>query len=215
MAPRNPPWEIDEILLALDVYFRVPDASRSKSHPEVAALSEALRALPLHIERRDPDSFRNINGAYMKLQNLKAIDPEYTADGRVGLTRGVTDSQRVLWDRYTDHRDELRDLAERIRAGAATGTIPSTPEDDEQGVLEGRIVWRWHRQRERAPRKAAEKKAKMRRELGELRCEVCAFLARAVALRISLLVFCLSWTKSGSTAMRAATALADVPPRSS
>ena len=111
----------------------------------------------------------------MKLQNLKAIDPEYTADGRVGLSRGVTALQRELWDRYADHRDELRDLAERIRAGAATGTIPPTPEEDEEGVLEGRIVWRWHRQRERAPRKATEKKAKMRRELGELRCEVCDF----------------------------------------
>lgn len=185
MAPRNPPWEIDEILLALDVYFRVPNAP--KSHPEVAALSEALRALPLHIEHRDPDSFRNLNGAYMKLQNLKAIDPEYTADGRVGLTRGVTDSQRQLWDRYTDHRDELRELAERIRAGAATGTIPPTPEEDEEGVLEGRIVWRWHRQRERAPRKAAEKKAKMRRELGELRCEVCAFSETEAARRFGAL----------------------------
>src|SRR5262249_5638616 len=130
---RNPPWVVDELLLALDVYFRVPEARQSKAHPEVAALSETLRALPLPIERPDPASFRNINGTFMKLQNLKAIDPEYTADGRVGLRRGVTARERHLWDRYADHQDELADLAQRIRSGAATGTIPAKPEEDEEG----------------------------------------------------------------------------------
>jgi 5-methylcytosine-specific restriction enzyme A len=86
-----------------------------------------------------------------------------------------------------DHQDELHDLAQRIRAGAATGTIPLVPEEDEEGVLEGRIVWRWHRQRERAPRKAAEKKAKMRGDLGELRCEVCGFSETDVAKRFGAL----------------------------
>jgi 5-methylcytosine-specific restriction protein A len=175
MPARNPPWEIDEILLALDVYFQFPEARQSKAHPEVSALSEALRALPLHAERPDPASFRNLNGAFMKLQNLKAVDPDYTASGRVGLSRGVTARERELWGRYADHQEELHDLAQRIRSGTAEGTIPTTPEDEEEGVLEGRIVWRWHRQRERAPRKAAEKKRNMRAELGELRCEVCGF----------------------------------------
>lgn len=184
---RNPPWEADELILALDVYFRVPDARRSKSHLEVARLSEALRALPLPIDRPDPEKFRNINGAFLKLQNFKALDPEYTADGRVGMTRGATGRERALFDRYVHHQDELRELAAHIRGGASTRTLPSQPEDDEDGALEGRFVWRWHRQRERSPRKTAEKKTKMRAELGALRCEVCGITETEVALRFGVL----------------------------
>lgn len=170
---RNPPWEADELVLALDVYFRVPDARRSKSHPEIAELSRTLRALPLPIERPDPTKFRNVNGAYLKLQNFKALDPEYTAGGRVGMRRGVTGREQVLWDRFVDSQDELRELAARIREGSAAANLPTQQEDDEEGVLEGRLIWRWHRQRERVPGKAAEKKAKMRSTLGQLHCEVC------------------------------------------
>jgi 5-methylcytosine-specific restriction protein A len=172
---RNPPWVIDELLLALDVYVRVPDARQSKSHPEVVALSQALRSLPLPLERPDPQRFRNVNGAFLKLQNFKSIDPEYTADGRVGMRRGVSDREQQIWDRYANRHDELRALAQHIRDGLTAQQLPAQPEEDEEGVLEGRIVWRLHRQRERSPSKVAQKKARMRAALGELRCEVCDF----------------------------------------
>jgi 5-methylcytosine-specific restriction protein A len=172
-VPRNPPWEADELVLALDVYLRVPEARRSKSHPEIAELSKTLRALPLPIDRPDPAKFRNVNGAFLKLQNFKALDPEYTAGGRVGMRRGATGREQALWDRFVDNQDELRELAAGIREGSAAANLPTQREDDEEGVLEGRLVWRWHRQRERAPTKAAEKKARMRAALGELQCEVC------------------------------------------
>src|SRR4051794_7325478 len=74
---RNRPWEYDELVLALDLYFQVPDARQSKTHPAVADLSRVLRALPLPIDRPDPERFRNVNGVFMKLQNFKAVDPEY------------------------------------------------------------------------------------------------------------------------------------------
>jgi 5-methylcytosine-specific restriction protein A len=39
MARRNPPWQRDELILALELYFRHrPDTIR-KEHPEVEALS--------------------------------------------------------------------------------------------------------------------------------------------------------------------------------
>ena len=124
---RNPPWHAEELLLALDVYFRFPEARQSKSHPEVAKLSEVLRALSLPIERPDPEKFRNVNGVFLKLQNLKALDPEYTADGRVGMTAGATSREQALWDRYADNQDELHELAERLRADASSRTATSRP----------------------------------------------------------------------------------------
>jgi hypothetical protein len=120
---RNPRWEEEELVLALDVYFRFPEARQSKAHPEVAQLSEDLRALRLPIERPDPEKFRNINGAFLKLQNLKALDPDYTADGRVGMTAGATLREQALWDRYATDREGLHAAAERIRAGASSSAV--------------------------------------------------------------------------------------------
>ena len=48
MARRNPPWQRDELILALDLYFRHRPDTISKKHPEVAALSELLNKLPIH-----------------------------------------------------------------------------------------------------------------------------------------------------------------------
>ncbi len=169
------------------MYFRVPEARRSKSHPEIAELSKTLRALPLPIDRPEPGKFRNVNGAFLKLQNFKALDPEYTASGRVGMRRGATGREQALWDRFADNQDELRELAARIREGSASATLPTQPEDDEEGVLEGRLIWRWHRQRERVPSKAAEKKAKMRAALGELYCEVCDLSETQAVVRFGAL----------------------------
>ena len=186
---RNPAWDTDELLLALDVYFRFPEARKSKSHPEVAKLSAALRSLPLPVKRPDPVRFRNTNGVAMKLANIAALDPEYTADGHVGLKAGGR-LEQTLWDRYVDRQDELHELAESIRASAVAGTLPTQKEegeDGEDGALEGRFVWRWHRQRERAPGKVAEKKEKMRATLGELYCEVCGMTEAHAALRFGTL----------------------------
>jgi hypothetical protein len=47
-ARRNPPWQRDELILALDLYFRHPPHAVSQTHPEVIAVSEMLNALPIH-----------------------------------------------------------------------------------------------------------------------------------------------------------------------
>src|SRR5262249_61545435 len=81
MARRNPPWQRDELILALDLYFRHRPDTITKAHPEVLALSELLNALPIHPDRPDPARFRNVNGTYMKLCNFLAHDPDYRGKG--------------------------------------------------------------------------------------------------------------------------------------
>jgi 5-methylcytosine-specific restriction protein A len=82
---RNPPWQRDELILALDLYFRHRPDRISKTHPEVVALSKLLNALPLHSDRPDRERFRNANGTYIKLCNFLALDPDYHGKG---LERG-------------------------------------------------------------------------------------------------------------------------------
>ena len=141
---RNPPWEYDELILALDVYFREPRARQSKADPAIADLSRVLRALPMPIDRPDPDRFRNVNGAFMKLQNFKAVDPEYTAGGRTGLGAGATERERTLFERYANNQDELHALARRFADASkrAAKHCRPTPEEDEEGVVEGRVLYR-------------------------------------------------------------------------
>ena len=114
-AGRNPAWDRDELILALDVYLRVPRARNDKKDPALQDLSETLRSLPIHTDRPDPTRFRNLNSVYLKLQNFKAIDPEYTARGLSGLTAGGTRREQAVWDRYAQEPEELRRVAEAIR----------------------------------------------------------------------------------------------------
>jgi len=172
---RNPPWEYDELLLALDVYFRKPRARQSKKDPAVADLSRVLRALPLPIERPDPERFRNVNGVFMKLQNFKAVDPSYTAYGRTGLGAGATEREQTLFEQFADNQDELQALAQQIRDRVEEGgeALPATPEEGEQGSVEGRLLYRVHKTRER--KRSEEKKRAVLKETGRLECEACGF----------------------------------------
>ncbi len=98
MAERNPPWERDELILALDQYFRRRPTAYGKDDPEVLALSKVLNALPIHKDRPDKARFRNANGAYMKLCNFLALDPTY--EGK-GLERGGKLKQRI-WNEFSN-----------------------------------------------------------------------------------------------------------------
>ena len=164
---RNPPWDYDEIVLALDLYDRRGQAG--PSDPEVRELSEILNRLPIHAERGDAGTFRNPTGVAMKLGNLARFDESY---GGVGLTRGGRREEEV-WDRFDGRRDELRAAAAEIRQRVDADEVPTTPEDDEEEVIEGRVLFRRHRARERNRRLVARKKQSVLEAEGRLACEVC------------------------------------------
>lgn len=115
MPRRNPTWTRDELILALDLYFRLGPSRLSASHPEIVALSEALNALPIHADRPDVARFRNPNGVYMKLCNFLRLDPTYVG---VGLQRGSRADEEV-WKEFAGDQQRLRAAAESIRAQAA------------------------------------------------------------------------------------------------
>jgi hypothetical protein len=83
VARRNPPWRRDELILALDLYFRHRPDTISKAHQEVGALSDLLNRLPIRPDRPDQEKFRNVNGTYMKLRTFLAFDAD---DKGRGLT---------------------------------------------------------------------------------------------------------------------------------
>ncbi len=166
---RNPPWARDELLLALEFYLRA--GLRDDRDPEVVALSEVLRSLPIYADRPDPERFRNANAVALKLANFRSIDQP----GR-GMA-AASELDRRVWDEFHAQPAELRVLADAIRqsAAAADRVAVANPEEDEDEVAEGRLLYRLHRSRERHSGLVRDKKQRVLRECGRLACEVCGF----------------------------------------
>lgn len=80
---RNPKWHPDEILLALELYFRLEPGQIHARNEEIAALSHLLKKLPIHKIIPDITKFRNPNGVSLKLGNFLAINPNYEGKGRL------------------------------------------------------------------------------------------------------------------------------------
>jgi hypothetical protein len=120
---RNPPWARDELILALDLYFRIDPLKTSETNPEIVALSGLLNALRIHTDRPDSVRFRNANGVYMKLCNFLRLDPSYSG---IGLKAGSKGDARV-WEEFANNREGLRLAAATIRASA----VHTPSEEDE------------------------------------------------------------------------------------
>lgn len=168
---RNPKWTRDELILALDLYFREPAAHGNASHPAVIELSDILNDLPLHKGRKLNEMYRNPNGVGMKLANFRAFDPEYD--------KGLSSSSRLdreVWDTFSLDRNRLHTIAEAIKANYRdVSSADELDDDDEAEAVEGRILTRIHQKRERSAKLIQKKKQQVLKKTGKLECEVCGF----------------------------------------
>jgi 5-methylcytosine-specific restriction protein A len=174
--PRNPPWARDELILALDLYFRVNPNHTREQHPKILALSRLLNSLPIHPRTSEFENFRNPNGVYMKLCNYLRLDPSYQG---VGLKAGGRLEEEV-WREFATDRDLLARTAEAIRREHGQFKAPRTPAEaeewlDEEEFPEGKIITKAHRRKERSKAAVKKKKAQALRQTGKLECEACGF----------------------------------------
>lgn len=174
---RNIAWSRDELILALDLYLRYRASPPGKDSPEIAELSAFLNRMGIALSRTTTATFRNSNGVYMKLMNFRRFDPDYTSDGKVGLTRGNKD-EALVWAEFSDDAPRLRDVVSAIRAAVEICQTGELSGEDELGIVEadeGRVLTRIHRIRERS-RALVElcKKAALKKH-GRLVCEACGF----------------------------------------
>jgi len=170
MADLNPRWTRDELILALDLYFRTRGSPPSATDPQIIELSALLNLLPIHAQRANK-KFRNPNGVAMKLANFARLDPEYSG---VGLTRGSRLDEEV-WNEFSADPLRLRNDALAIRAFSEHSSEAEEASFDEEEGVEGRILMREHKARERDGNLPVKKKAQALAKFGALRCEVCDF----------------------------------------
>lgn len=111
---RNPRWTRDEIILALDLFFKVNPLHTSEKHPDIVALSELLNKFPTNTNKETDERYRNPNGVYMKMCNFLHFDPSYSG---VGLKAG-SKLDKTIWDEFSVDRKRLKRVAAEIRENA-------------------------------------------------------------------------------------------------
>jgi len=95
------PWTRDELVLAFDLYCRVPFKATKASNPAVVELAHILNRSPAGVAR--------------KLGNFGAFDPELRKRRIVGLTHG-SKLDREVWDEFHHDWAKLIQRAARLRA---------------------------------------------------------------------------------------------------
>lgn len=125
---RNPPWERQELILALELYMKHRAKVPSESHPDVQSLSRLLRDLKVFgaLDRPDPERFRNPNGVAMKLSNFLRLDPTYHGKG---LDAGSRRDEEI-WLEFANDPTKLTQAAEAIRETVRAGRTAAELDDE-------------------------------------------------------------------------------------
>lgn len=172
--PRNPAWEREEIVLALDLYIRKGHKILPATAPEVVELSELLNSLPSSKNATDRSNYRNPNSVSMKLSNFKYFDPQKEIEGLPGGS--ILD--RELFMELAPDYNRLEKLASAIRKTSGLRVQDFElldPELSSFEATEGKLLFRLHLSRERSPKLAKQKKDQVLKRDGQLKCEVCSF----------------------------------------
>ncbi len=93
-------WTDDEMIIVLDLYFKLPFGRLNKNTPEVKALAKLIG--------------RTDNSVALRLVNYAACDPYILSTGRHGMASG-RDRCMPYWDQYANDKERLFLKAEEIR----------------------------------------------------------------------------------------------------
>ncbi|WP_274474216.1 HNH endonuclease [Mangrovimonas aestuarii] len=173
---RNPKWHRDEIILALDLYFKIEPGQIHSNNLKIIELSEVLNKMPIHSNRPIRNKFRNPNGVGLKLSNFLAIDPDYKGRGMKSYSK----LDFLLFNEFVNNREGLNRIANLIRSSVLNQELCvelyGIENDGEEVVVkEGEVVFKLHKLRERNSKISKMKKEGYFRENGKLDCEVCSF----------------------------------------
>lgn len=116
----NNKWTREELILALDLYFRLPFGRLNRSTPEVIELANLIG--------------RTNNSVALRLVNFAACDPVIINSGRTGMPGGLSIC-KPIWDEYTGRKEELFYDAQQIKATLLNSSI-----EDLVGITENDLV---------------------------------------------------------------------------
>lgn len=127
-----PNWTRDELILAFNLYLKLPFGKMHKGNADVNRLAAILK-------RRTPDSVA------MRLTNFANVDPYHQQRGVKGMSGGYN-QVKPIWDEFVNNQEDLVYESERILADYQHTTIEETYPDiefdlkDLRGEIKERLV---------------------------------------------------------------------------
>lgn len=103
-------WTREELILALNLYLKLPFGKLHHGTPEIIHLAKILDRTP--------------NSIAMRLSNFASVDPYHQERGIKGLTGGIKQVEPI-WNEFIQNKEELLFESERILAGMEKQTIES------------------------------------------------------------------------------------------
>jgi len=94
-------WSRDELILALNLYLKLPFGKLHSGTPEIIHLAYLID--------------RTAGSVAMRLNNFAAVDPYHQQRGIVGLKGGLKQVEPI-WNEFINNKDELLFESERILA---------------------------------------------------------------------------------------------------
>ncbi len=101
-------WTRDELILAINLYCKLPFGKLHRSNPDVVQLSKLIGRTP--------------NSVAFKLVNFASFDPTLKARGIKGASNASKLDQEI-WNEFYNHWDQLPFESEKLRAKYMNQTI--------------------------------------------------------------------------------------------
>jgi len=163
----NAHWNREETILALELYHQLK-GDLLKKDSRVAELAKYLKALPYHQTVEQNETFRNVDGVYFKLQNIRNV---LTGQGLSNVSR----MDKLVAESLGHDPVETSRLSAIIRQNVemVTGDDFELHEEFEEDFYEGKTAYVRHRKIERDPK--LRKTLLKRRSPSNLVCDVCSF----------------------------------------
>lgn len=95
------PWSDDELLLCLNLYFRLPFSRYDQRTAEVIEVAQAIDRTPAAVA--------------LRLANYASLDPSHQARGVRGMAN-IGRSAQEMWERYAADRERLAFESEVLRS---------------------------------------------------------------------------------------------------
>ena len=166
-------WQWEEIVLACDLVYQNGWRQLDEGDPRVRELSGILQRMSIHpLDIRLPN-FRNFAGVAQKTRNIATVHPDY-----VGRPSNGNKLDKKVLDEFLDDPERMRNVAVKVRRLALDDEPESVSQlfgDEDESVMEGRYLLRFHRVRERSSKLRDKKIRSVLASGGLLICEVCRF----------------------------------------
>lgn len=95
------PWSRDELILAFNLYLKIPFGKYHRGNQDVIELAKLINRTP--------------SAVAMRLSNFASVDPYHQKRGIKGLTGGIK-QVKPIWDEFSENKEELIFESEKILA---------------------------------------------------------------------------------------------------